>query len=32
IGKHYTQNATLSFGNVTPEVHLEALDELIDNL
>ncbi|ATU07998.1 CO dehydrogenase/acetyl-CoA synthase complex subunit epsilon [Methanohalophilus portucalensis] len=32
IGRHYTQNATMSFGNTTPEVHLEALDELIDNL
>jgi acetyl-CoA decarbonylase/synthase complex subunit epsilon len=32
IGRHYTQNATMSFGNIKPEVHMEALDELIDNL
>ncbi len=32
IGKHYLQNATMSFGNLTQEVHLEALDELIENL
>jgi len=32
IERHFIQNATMSFGNITPEVHLEALDELIDNL
>lgn len=32
IERHYMQNATLSFGNLKPEVHLEALDELIQNL
>ncbi|MCM1987317.1 CO dehydrogenase/acetyl-CoA synthase complex subunit epsilon [Methanococcoides seepicolus] len=32
IDKYYLQNATMSFGNITPEVLLEALDELIENL
>ncbi|WMW22636.1 CO dehydrogenase/acetyl-CoA synthase complex subunit epsilon [Methanolobus mangrovi] len=32
IERHYMQNATLSFGNLKPEVHLEALDELIENI
>ncbi|SFM22501.1 CO dehydrogenase/acetyl-CoA synthase complex subunit epsilon [Methanolobus profundi] len=32
IERHFMQNATLSFGNLKPEVHLEALDELIENL
>ncbi|TQD23442.1 CO dehydrogenase/acetyl-CoA synthase complex subunit epsilon [Methanolobus vulcani] len=32
IERHFMQNATLSFGNLKPEVHLEALDELIENI
>ena len=32
IDKHYLQNASMSFGNLKPEAHLEALDELIENL
>ncbi|HJH30211.1 MAG TPA: CO dehydrogenase/acetyl-CoA synthase complex subunit epsilon [Methanosarcinaceae archaeon] len=32
IDRHYLQNASMSFGNLKPEVHLEALDELIENL
>jgi anaerobic carbon-monoxide dehydrogenase, CODH/ACS complex subunit epsilon len=32
IDKYYLQNATMSFGNITPEILLEALDELIENL
>ncbi|MDW7731308.1 MAG: CO dehydrogenase/acetyl-CoA synthase complex subunit epsilon [Methanolobus sp.] len=32
IERHFMQNATLSFGNLRPEVHIEALDELIENL
>jgi acetyl-CoA decarbonylase/synthase complex subunit epsilon len=32
IDKHYLQNATMSFGNLSDENHLEALDELIENL
>ena len=32
IDKHYLQNATMSFGNLDNEKHLEALDELIENL
>jgi acetyl-CoA decarbonylase/synthase complex subunit epsilon len=32
IERFYIQNATMSFGNITPEVHVEALDELIENL
>ncbi|SES84376.1 acetyl-CoA decarbonylase/synthase epsilon subunit [Methanococcoides vulcani] len=32
IDRQYLQNATMSFGNITPEVLLEALDELIENL
>jgi acetyl-CoA decarbonylase/synthase complex subunit epsilon len=32
IERHFMQNATLSFGNLKPEVHLEALDEFIENL
>lgn len=32
IDKHYLQNATMSFGNLSEEAHLEALDELIENL
>lgn len=32
IDKHYLQNATMSFGNLSDEAHLEALDELIENL
>ncbi|HJH32156.1 MAG TPA: CO dehydrogenase/acetyl-CoA synthase complex subunit epsilon [Methanosarcinaceae archaeon] len=32
IDRHYLQNASMSFGNLKPETHLEALDELIDNL
>ncbi|MCL7410682.1 MAG: CO dehydrogenase/acetyl-CoA synthase complex subunit epsilon [Methanosarcinaceae archaeon] len=32
IDKHYLQNATMSFGNLSAELHLEALDELIENL
>ncbi len=32
IDRHYLQNATMSFGNITKEVHAEALDELIENL
>ncbi|WP_292487233.1 CO dehydrogenase/acetyl-CoA synthase complex subunit epsilon [Methanohalobium sp.] len=32
IDKHYLQNATMSFGNLSDEKHLEALDELIENL
>ncbi|MBW6469994.1 MAG: CO dehydrogenase/acetyl-CoA synthase complex subunit epsilon [Methanosarcinaceae archaeon] len=32
IDKHYLQNATMSFGNLSAETHLEALDELIENL
>lgn len=32
IDKHYLQNASMSFGNLSTELHLEALDELIENL
>jgi acetyl-CoA decarbonylase/synthase complex subunit epsilon len=32
IERHFMQNATLSFGNLKPEVHIEALDEFIENL
>ncbi|MDK2833942.1 MAG: anaerobic carbon-monoxide dehydrogenase, complex subunit epsilon [Methanolobus sp.] len=32
IERHFMQNATLSFGNLKPEVHVEALDEFIENL
>jgi len=32
IDKNYLQNATMSFGNLRDEVHLGALDELIENL
>lgn len=32
IERHFIQNASMSFGNIKPEVHLEALDELIENL
>ena len=32
IDKHYFQNADMSFGNLKPEDHLAALDELISNL
>ncbi|WP_340818596.1 CO dehydrogenase/acetyl-CoA synthase complex subunit epsilon [Methanolobus sp. WCC4] len=32
IERHYMQNATLSFGNLKPEVHVEALAELVENL
>ncbi|TGC07480.1 CO dehydrogenase/acetyl-CoA synthase complex subunit epsilon [Methanolobus halotolerans] len=32
IERHFMQNATWSFGNLKPEVHLEALDEFIENL
>lgn len=32
IERNFMQNATLSFGNLKPEVYLEALDEFIDNL
>ena len=32
IERHFIQNATLSFGNLRPEVHIEALDELIENI
>ncbi|MDG6244322.1 MAG: CO dehydrogenase/acetyl-CoA synthase complex subunit epsilon [Methanolobus sp.] len=32
IERHFMQNATLSFGNLRPEVHLDALDEFIDNI
>ncbi|WP_292470373.1 CO dehydrogenase/acetyl-CoA synthase complex subunit epsilon [Methanolobus sp.] len=32
IERHFIQNATLSFGNLKQEVHLEALDEFIENL
>jgi acetyl-CoA decarbonylase/synthase complex subunit epsilon len=32
IGKDYVQNATMSFGNLSKEDHLEALDEVIDLL
>jgi acetyl-CoA decarbonylase/synthase complex subunit epsilon len=32
IERHFMQNATLSFGNLRPEVHVEALDEFIENL
>ena len=32
IDKNYLQNATMSFGNLSTELHLEALDELIENL
>ena len=32
IERQYIQNATMSFGNITPAVHIEALDELIENL
>ena len=32
IERHFIQNATMSFGNIKPEVHLEALDELIADL
>ncbi|MBN2110894.1 MAG: CO dehydrogenase/acetyl-CoA synthase complex subunit epsilon [Methanosarcinaceae archaeon] len=32
IERHFMQNATLSFGNLRTEVHLEALDEFIENL
>lgn len=32
IGKDYIQNATMSFGNLSREDHIEALDEVIDLL
>ncbi len=32
IERHFMQNASLSFGNLKPEVHLEALDEFIGHL
>jgi acetyl-CoA decarbonylase/synthase complex subunit epsilon len=32
IERYFIQNASMSFGNITPEVHLEALDELIEDL
>lgn len=32
IDRHYLQNADMSFGNLKPEDHLAALDELISNL
>jgi len=32
IERHFMQNATLSFGNLKPEVHIEALNEFIENL
>jgi acetyl-CoA decarbonylase/synthase complex subunit epsilon len=32
IGKDYVQNATMSFGNLSKEDHLAALDEVITNL
>ncbi len=32
IERHFIQNATMSFGNIKPEIHLEALDELIADL
>lgn len=32
VERYFMQNATLSFGNLKPEVHLEALDEFIENL
>lgn len=32
IDRHYIQNASMSFGNLSKDVHLEALDELIENL
>ena len=32
IERHFMQNASFSFGNLKPEVHIEALDELIENL
>jgi anaerobic carbon-monoxide dehydrogenase, CODH/ACS complex subunit epsilon len=32
IDKHYIQNATMSFGNLSREDHIAALDEIIDLL
>ncbi|KXS41600.1 MAG: CO dehydrogenase/acetyl-CoA synthase complex subunit epsilon [Methanolobus sp. T82-4] len=32
LERHFMQNATLSFGNIKPEVQIEALDEFIENL
>jgi acetyl-CoA decarbonylase/synthase complex subunit epsilon len=32
IGKDYVQNATMSFGNLSKEDHIAALDEIIDLL
>jgi acetyl-CoA decarbonylase/synthase complex subunit epsilon len=32
IERHFMQNASFSFGNLKTEVHIEALDELIENL
>ncbi|AGB49215.1 CO dehydrogenase/acetyl-CoA synthase complex, epsilon subunit [Methanomethylovorans hollandica DSM 15978] len=32
IDRHYFQNADMSFGNLKPDDHLAALDELISNL
>jgi acetyl-CoA decarbonylase/synthase complex subunit epsilon len=32
IGKDYVQNATMSFGNLSREDHIAALDEIIDLL
>ena len=32
IDRYYLQNASMSFGNLEIEAHLEALDELIENL
>lgn len=32
IERHFMQNATVSFGNLRPDVHIEALGEFIENL
>jgi acetyl-CoA decarbonylase/synthase complex subunit epsilon len=32
IDKNYIQNATMSFGNLSREDHIAALDEIIDLL
>ncbi|WP_406662274.1 CO dehydrogenase/acetyl-CoA synthase complex subunit epsilon [Methanolobus sp. ZRKC3] len=32
LERHFMQNASFSFGNLKPEVHIEALNEVIENL
>ena len=32
IDRYYFQNATMSFGNLDHETHLQALDEIIENM